>query len=81
MNHVVGQFGGNWWQSREEFGRSACNMGQDEGRGSGKIALKRELGLFSAVSIIVAVMIGMDTFPNAPGTSIRAYVEFYTLSS
>ena len=37
-------------------------MGQDEGKGSGKIALKRELGLFSAVSIIVAVMIGSGIF-------------------
>ncbi|CAK9802865.1 b(0,+)-type amino acid transporter 1 [Anthophora plagiata] len=37
-------------------------MGQDEGKGNGKIGLKRELGLFSAVSIIVAVMIGSGIF-------------------
>ena len=29
---------------------------------SGKVELKRELGLFSAVSIIIAVMIGMKIY-------------------
>ncbi|XP_076246348.1 b(0,+)-type amino acid transporter 1 [Calliopsis andreniformis] len=37
-------------------------MGQDEEKGNEKIALKRELGLFSAVSIILAVMIGSGIF-------------------
>ncbi|KZC04942.1 PREDICTED: b(0,+)-type amino acid transporter 1-like [Dufourea novaeangliae] len=37
-------------------------MGQDEEQGGEKIALKRELGLFSAVSIILAVMIGSGIF-------------------
>ncbi|XP_003705663.1 b(0,+)-type amino acid transporter 1 [Megachile rotundata] len=37
-------------------------MKLDEEKGNGKIALKRELGLFSAVSIIVAVMIGSGIF-------------------
>lgn len=36
-------------------------MAQDE-KGSEKVALKRELGLFSAVSIILAVMIGSGIF-------------------
>lgn len=34
---------------------------REEEKGAGKIALKRELGLFSAVSIILAVMIGKGT--------------------
>lgn len=36
-------------------------MGQVEEKGNERIGLKRELGLFSAVSIILAVMIGMKT--------------------
>lgn len=36
-------------------------MEQAEKKGNEKIALKRELGLFSAVGMIVAVIIGMKT--------------------
>lgn len=45
--------------SLKEFSRTPCKMVQDEVKGNEKIGLKREMGLFSAVSIIVAVMIGM----------------------
>lgn len=44
------------------FGRIAREMELVEGQRNEKIALKRELGLFSAVSIILAVMIGTKTF-------------------
>ncbi|XP_033340763.1 b(0,+)-type amino acid transporter 1 [Megalopta genalis] len=37
-------------------------MVQDQEKGGGKVALKRELGLFSAVNIILAVMIGSGIF-------------------
>jgi len=33
-------------------------MAQENNQAAGKIELKREMGLFSAVSIILAVMIG-----------------------
>lgn len=47
-------------------------MGQDKESGNGKIALKRELGLFSAVSIILAVMIGSGIFVSPTSALVRS---------